>query len=327
MDTHLSARIGVDLGGTKIEAIILNADGTIVQRERCATPKDDYAATLNAVASLVDKLANQAKIPQGIPIGIGAPGAISLKTGKMMNCNSTCLNHQPLTEDLQNLTRRQVRVANDADCFALSEASDGAASEEHLVLGIILGTGVGGGIVSNKRLLPGVNAISGEWGHNTLPINDLQHDVPQALIAQSPTCFCGRKNCVETWLAGPSFERHFEQISNKKLKVPDILNLVRAGDHKAHEWFECYLELLALGLSNVINILDPGAIVFGGGVSNIPELYQRLPNILPKYVFSDTLHTKLVPATFGDSSGVRGAAWLWQADEIKPLLANHSQKI
>lgn len=309
-------RIGIDLGGTKIEIIVMQPDGSISHRQRCATPRGDYQASLEAVASLVRLVSEQAHLPDSLPIGIGTPGAISLKTGLMMNCNSTCLNDQPLVEDLSQMTGRGVRIANDADCFALSEASDGAAKGEASVFGVILGTGVGGGIVIHQQLHQGVNAISGEWGHNTLPIDALELEYKPDFADQRRMCFCGRYNCVETWLAGPSLERSYTFETGTQTTAADIFQRVEASEPAAVKVFGHYQHLLALALANVINILDPAAIVLGGGLSNIDVLYQNLPEFLPRYVFSDTLNTKILKAQHGDSSGARGAAWLWTQEDI-----------
>jgi fructokinase len=313
-------RIGIDLGGTKIELIIMQGDGAISHRQRCDTPQSDYQATLTALNSLITESASKAGLPDKLPIGIGTPGAVSLKTGLMMNCNSTSLNDQPLREDLEKRTGRPVRIANDADCFALSEASDGVGSENSTVFGVILGTGVGGGIVLNKRLNQGVNAISGEWGHNTLPIHALKYPLPASLLESPRLCFCGRQHCVETWIAGPAFEKNFRLQFGESATAPEIMQLVRSGDPLSIMVFEQYQHLLALGLANVINILDPAAIVLGGGLSNIDELYENIPGLLPHYVFSDVIHTKILKAKYGDSSGVRGAAWLWTTREVKQIL-------
>tara|TARA_R110002073_G_scaffold1940_15_gene13630 strand:+ start:1170 stop:2147 length:978 start_codon:yes stop_codon:yes gene_type:complete len=317
---HPQSRIGIDLGGTKIELIVMQSDGAISHRQRCSTPQNDYQATLQALHTLITEVAEKAALPDALPIGIGTPGAVSLKTGLMMNCNSTCLNHQPLREDLEQLSGRKVRIANDADCFALSEASDGAGSDESTVFGVIIGTGVGGGIVINKHLHQGVNAISGEWGHNTLPINALQHPLPARLLESPRDCFCGRHHCVEQWIAGPAFENNFQLQSGEAVSAPEVIQRMRNGDPLSIRVFEQYQHLLALGLSNVINILDPGVIVLGGGLSNIDELYESIPNLLPQYVFSDVVHTRIIKAKYGDSSGVRGAAWLWSHHDINQIL-------
>ena len=314
-------RIGIDLGGTKIEAIALAGNGDIVSRLRVATPKNDYEATLEAIAQVVHRVVKENSLSTKLPIGIGTPGAVSLKTGMLMNCNSTCLNGKPVAADLQQLIDRPVRVANDADCFALSEASDGAAANNSIVFGVILGTGVGGGVIFNQQQAKGVNAICGEWGHTTLALDAYQANENEL---QNPSgrrsCFCGRYNCVETWLAGPSFERSFTDLTGNIYTAPQIMELVKAGDEQATLLFQQYCNLLALALSNVINILDPAVIVLGGGMSNIEAIYNQLPLYLPRYVFSDQLNTSILPARFGDSSGVRGAAWLWSKQETHRII-------
>ena len=306
-------RIGIDLGGTKIEAIIMNGDGQITARTRVPTPKGDYAATLASIAGLVEGLQHEFGLAANLPVGIGTPGAVSFETGLLKNCNSTCLNGQPLREDLEALMQRPVRIANDADCFALSEASDGAAAGAHSVLGVILGTGVGGGLVYEGQLLKGSNAISGEWGHNPLSLLAYQsmpeNDLP--VLGHPRGCYCGRNDCVETWLAGPAFEQSYLALAGQPLKAIDIAALIDRGDAQATALFHQYCNLLALALSTVINIIDPAVIVLGGGMSNIQRLYELVPHYLPRYVFSDHVNTRIKQAVHGDSSGVRGAAWLW----------------
>jgi predicted NBD/HSP70 family sugar kinase len=302
-------RIGIDLGGTKIEAIVMNSDGEITHRQRVGTPKDDYQDAISAIHNLVIDIETDAGIKEALPVGIGTPGAISSKTGLMKNCNSTCLNGMPLLEDLAALMMRPVRIANDADCFVLSEARDGAAKGASNVFGVILGTGAGGGICINQDLVTGINSIAGEWGHNPLPLNNLiTEDAP---VLNHRTCYCGHRDCVETWVAGPAFEKSFENISGQPLSAPDIVVLAEQNDSQAMLVLEHYYNLLALALSTVINILDPEVIVLGGGMSNIESLYHRVPDYLEQYVFTDRVDTKLVKALHGDSGGVRGAAWLW----------------
>ncbi len=270
-------RIGIDLGGTKIEAFALDADGREVFRKRVGTPRDDYAATLKAIASLVSEA--ESSLNQKANVGIGMPGALSRATGLVKNANSTWLNGKPLKQDLEKALGRDVRLENDANCFALSEAVDGAGKDAEIVFGVILGTGVGGGIVFQKKVLEGRNAIGGEWGHNPLPM-PTQADLPM------PDCYCGRKGCIETYLSGPAFER-------------DEKNLER------------YHERLARSLAGVINLLDPDVIVLGGGMSNVQSLYTEVPKLWGRHVFSDRVDTRLLAPVHGDSSGVRGAAWLW----------------
>lgn len=302
-------RIGIDLGGTKIEGIVLGADEVTV-RQRVPTPQDSYSGTVAALMGLVTEL--EAGAGRQMPVGIGTPGAISLATGRMKNCNSTCLNGQPLKDDLGAALGREVRIANDADCFALSEASDGAAAGAHSVFGVILGTGVGGGLVYEGKLLSGVNAICGEWGHNPLPLFAMQPYPGQSIAAPAAgrPCYCGRSDCIEAWLSGPAFARTYELLTGNKVTTPEIVE--RAGsEDAAGQVLNQYAELLALALSGVINIFDPARVVLGGGMSNVDYLYAEVNARLPRYVFSDEVSNEVVRARHGDSSGVRGAAWLW----------------
>ncbi len=282
----------------------MDADGELLQRIRVPTPTDSYEETLGAVAALVADLGTA----RNIPVGIGTPGAISLLTGLMKNCNSTCLNGMPLREDLERKLGRSVRIANDADCFTLSEASDGAAAGSYSVFGVILGTGVGGGICVNQQPVTGVNAISGEWGHNPIALNAVQGGTPPA---PGRRCYCQRSDCVEAWLSGPAFETIYAEQSGTSLPARDIVASAASGDETACQVLDQYHNLLALALSTVINILDPETIVLGGGMSNSESIYEVVPTYLPRYVFSDQINTKIVRAKHGDSSGVRGAAWLW----------------
>lgn len=301
-------RIGIDLGGTKIEAVMLSDEGEVVGRRRASTPQQNYRMTLAAIAELVALLESDiSAIGPNIPVGLATPGSISGFTGRMKNCNSTCLNGQPLREDLQQLLERDVRIANDADCFALSEAQDGSASDCHSVFGVILGTGVGGGVVINKQLLHGPNGIAGEWGHNAMPPQSLQLMVSR----ESRSCYCGRQDCVESWLSGPALEQSYYGLSGQRLKAAQIALKAANGDSLAMGLLEQYSEALAAALAVVINILDPDAVVLGGGLSNIDYLYEQVPQRWGKYIFTDRCKTMLLRAKYGDSSGVRGAAWLW----------------
>ena len=305
------ARIGVDLGGTKIEAALLDDDGSLLQRRRRATPQDDYAATLQGIADLVADLERGAG--SACRVGVGHPGAVSPATGLIKNANSTCLIGHDLKADLQSLLGREVHLANDADCFALSEAVDGAAAGASPVFGVILGTGVGGGIVVNGQLLQGQNAIAGEWGHNPLPR-------PGDDERPGPPCYCGRNGCIETFLSGPGlvndYEQRRDQAARKKTPTPqvaDVLELAKSGDPAARSCLLAYQERLARALATIINVIDPEVIVLGGGLSHITSLYQRVPELWLPHVFSDRVDTRLLPPAHGDSSGVRGAAWLWPA--------------
>jgi predicted NBD/HSP70 family sugar kinase len=296
-------RFGIDLGGTKIELLALNGTGETLWRRRLPTPKGDYSGTLQAIAQLIADA--ETELGGRGTIGIGTPGAISQASGRMKNCNSTWLNGQPLLEDLQQLLSRPVRIANDADCFALSEAVDGAAAGATTVFGVILGTGVGGGIVVRNRLLDGPNAIAGEWGHNPLPW-------PTDDERPGPGCYCGRAGCIETFLSGPGLSRCHRERTGEALEAFQIVERSDAGDPSCGATIEIYEDRLARALAHIINILDPHAIVLGGGLSNCGRLYRSLPLLWGRYVFSDRVDTRLVPPRHGDSSGVRGAAWLWE---------------
>ena len=282
-------RIGIDLGGTKIEAIALEG-GREVLRKRVPTPRGDYAGTIAAVASLVREMGEGT-------VGVGIPGALSRVTGLVKNANSTWLIGKPLKEDLERATGREVRLENDANCFALSEATDGAGRGAGVVFGVILGTGVGGGVVVHGKVLTGPNAIAGEWGHNPLPAPEPE-DLPL------PGCYCGRSGCIETYLSGPGLARDYERASGKALAAEEIVSL-------QDEAVARYEKRLARALASVINVLDPDVIVLGGGMSNVGRLYTEVPRLWSEHVFSDHVATRLVRNAHGDSSGVRGAAWLW----------------
>jgi fructokinase len=300
-------RIGIDLGGTKIEGIVLDAAGEECARLRIATPRGSYHETVQAVAEMVHAL--ESKVGEHCRVGVGHPGAISPDTGLIKNANSIVLNGQPLARDLKRaLGRGDVRLSNDANCFAVSEAADGAGRGVSVVFGVILGTGVGGGIIIEGRSLVGAQAIAGEWGHNALPL-------PRDDERPGPACYCGRRGCIETWLSGPAFERQFAEIAGRKLRATDIARAAHDGDVQATQCFEAYCDRLARGLASVINLLDPNVIVLGGGLSNMQPLYERVPHLWKRYVFSepDSISTSLAPPRHGDSSGVRGAAWLWPA--------------
>lgn len=297
-------RIGVDLGGTKIEAIAMQENGDIVVRRRIATPSGGMQATLIALQSLIQQVEEQAG--QCGTIGIGMPGAISPATGLIKNSNSVCLNGQAFVQELETLLGREVRVANDADCMTLSEAVDGAGQGAQTVFGMILGTGVGGGIVVQGQLLQGPNAIAGEWGHNPLPWPN-QSELP------GPGCYCGKSSCIETWLSGPGLCRDYAQENGQQLPAEAIVQAAEQGDERANRAMRRYEDRLARSLASVINLLDPQVCVLAGGMSNIQRLYREVPARLQDYVFSDRVDTLIKPALHGDSSGVRGAAWLWPA--------------
>lgn len=295
-------RLGVDLGGTKIEIVGLAADGRELLRRRIATPQGDYRATLTAIAGLVAEA--EAELGQTGSVGIGIPGAESLRSGLIKNANSTCLIGQPLRHDLQTLLRREVRLANDANCFALSEAIDGAGRDVETVFGVILGTGVGGGIVIRRQVLVGANAIAGEWGHNPLP-RLAAADQP------APDCYCGHRGCIETYLSGPGLTADHARHTGETRDAASIECRAAAGDAACEATLRRYEDRLGRALAGVINILDPQVIVLGGGLSNMQRLYRHLPACCAPYVFSDAVDTRFLPPVHGDSSGVRGAAWLW----------------
>tara|TARA_Y100001934_G_scaffold133885_1_gene162014 strand:- start:973 stop:1872 length:900 start_codon:yes stop_codon:yes gene_type:complete len=290
--------IGIDLGGTKTESIILDENGKEVERLRKETPKN-YNGTLDTICELVKYL--EEKYKSKCSVGVGTPGALSKETDCIKGGNSTWLNGRPLKKDIELRLNRKIFFENDANCFALSEAYDGAGSKHEIVFGVIIGTGVGGGLVIDKKIINGFNNITGEWGHNQMPVgsNDKwnRHD-----------CYCGKKGCIETFLSGPGFSKHYYDLFNEKLDARIIQENANNGDEKALEFIFQYLDYLARGLAQVINIIDPGAIVLGGGVSNMKQIYGNINAKLKKYVFSDTVNTEVVKNKFGDSSGVRGAA-------------------
>jgi predicted NBD/HSP70 family sugar kinase len=285
----MALRIGIDLGGTKIEAIVLDGSREVF-RKRIASPRGDYAATLQAIKGLVDE------VGEGT-VGIGIPGCISPHTGLVKGANSTWLIGKPLKQDLERTLGREVRVENDANCFALSEAIDGAGAGAGVVFGVILGTGVGGGIAVQGSIITGINAIAGEWGHNPLP-------APEALDLPLPPCYCGRSGCIETYLSGPGLARDHERLTGSRLPPEEIVSL-------QDEALARYEARLARALASVINVLDPDVIVLGGGMSNVARLYTEVPRLWGRHVFSDQVATRLARPAHGDASGVRGAAWLW----------------
>jgi fructokinase len=300
------AQIGIDLGGTKIEAIALAADAVVAPRRRISTPRD-YTGTLDAITRLVAEL--EAETGRTGTVGIGIPGVVTRATGLVKNANSTWLNGRPLQADLQARLARPVRVANDANCFALSEAIDGAGRGFETVFGVILGTGVGGGIAIRQRLHDGPNQIAGEWGHNPLPWPD-----PAEL--PGPSCYCGRTGCIETFLSGPGLSLDHEAATGEHLEPAVMVERAARGDAAAEATLRRYESRMARGLASIINVVDPDVIVLGGGLSNIGRLYERVPELWAAFVFSDRVVTRLVRNLHGDSSGVRGAAWLWPDDAL-----------
>ena len=297
-------RIGIDLGGTKIEGIAIAPDGGEVVRTRIAAPRGDYQHTLDAVCSLVDAIERDAG--EGGTVGVGIPGTISPATGLVKNANSTWLIGKPLGEDLPRLLGRSVRFANDANCFALSEATDGAGAGAATVFGVIVGTGCGGGVVVGGRVLVGANAIAGAWGHNPLP-------APRGDEIPGPPCYCGRRGCTEQFLSGPALARDYRESGGGSMTAAEIAARAAAGEALAETALSRYAERMARALASIINVIDPDVVVLGGGVSNIERLYTLVPQMWSPYVFSDRVATRLVRARHGDSSGVRGAAWLWDA--------------
>lgn len=296
--------IGIDLGGTKVEVLLLDAQGHERFRKRLPTPQGQYGETLHTIQQLVTEAEQQAG--QTCTVGIGTPGAISPATGLMKNSNSVVLNGKPLQADLENLLQRRIRIENDANCFALSEATDGAAAGAAVVFGVIVGTGTGAGIVVHGKVLTGANAIGGEWGHNPLPW-------PQADELPGKPCYCGKHGCIETWLSGTGFAKEYQQASGVSRKAAEVVELAGQGDALEEQLLQAYEERMAKSLAHIINILDPDAIVLGGGMSNIQRLYANVPARWGRYVFSDQVSTRLLAPRYGDSSGVRGAAWLGMA--------------
>lgn len=294
-------RIGVDLGGTKISAIALDPDGDMLARARCDTPRDDYSGTLEAIANLVAGLERETGSRGSI--GIAIPGTLSSLTGLVKNANSTWLIGEAFDRDLSARLGRPVRVENDANCFALSEASDGAAADAATVFGVILGTGVGGGLVVGGRPLPGRDGIAGEWGHNPLPW-------PRDDELPGPACYCGRRGCIETFLSGPALAREAGTACGRA-----AVAAAEAGERRAADALERYVERLGRALAHVINIFDPHVVVLGGGLSELPRLYSETPPRLAGWVFSDRPDTPIVAPRYGADSGVRGAAWLWRTEE------------
>ncbi len=300
--------IGVDFGGTKIEAAALSADGQFLSRHREPNP-GNYDAAVRLVKDLIGRAETEARLRDkslgDMTIGIGSPGSASPRTGVMRNSNSTYLNGRRFREDLEAAMGQPVRLANDANCLALSEALDGAAKGAKGVFAVIMGTGCGGGVTFNGHLVEGANGVAGEWGHMPLPW-------PKEGEWPGPTCWCGQKGCLEMWVSGTGFARDFKAVTGKDTKSEDIITAMRAGDADAEAAFDRLLDRLGRGLAAIVNILDPDVFVFGGGLSNAQEMYDRLHAKVEPYVFSDSWSAKLVPAKWGDSSGVRGAAHLWK---------------
>jgi len=302
--TNPAIRIGIDLGGTKIEALALDRTGSELLRYRVPTPRDDYWGTIGAIAGLVRRL--ETETGSAGTVGAGIPGSVSRRTGLIKNSNSTWLNGMPLAEDLSKALEREVRVANDANCLAISEATDGAAAGARVVFGVILGTGCGGGLAVDGHVHAGPNGLGGEWGHNPLPW-------PSGGECPGPACYCGKKGCLEMWISGTGVARDFLEATGRALTTREIVAEAGSGGSEASAAMERFGDRLARGLASVINVLDPDVLVFGGGLSLYQRIYTELPERLSQYVFGGEAETVLVQARYGDSSGVRGAAWLWPA--------------
>lgn len=295
-------RIGIDLGGTKIEGIVLAPEGCVIARERITAPRGDYGATLAALAGLTGRL--QAAAGRQVTVGIGMPGSLSPSTGHVQNANSTWLNGRPLEKDLTDLLGYPLRFSNDANCFALSEAVDGAGAGERTVFGVILGTGCGGGIVRDGHIINGPRRIGGEWGHTPLPWAESDEYPGQ-------TCWCGRKGCMETWVSGTALEADYRRAGGEALSTPEIAAKAAAGDARAVLTLERHAGRLARGLAAITNILDPNVIILGGGLSRLMHLYEVVPRLMAPYIFADDRAVVVKPPKWGDASGARGAAWLW----------------
>jgi fructokinase len=304
---EIGMRIGIDLGGTKIEALAIDEHGMELARHRVDTPRDDYDATIKAIVALVQRM--ESETGKTGTVGAGIPGTISRVTGLVKNANSTWLNGRPFHRDLIATLGREVRVANDANCLAVSEATDGAAAGVRFVYGVILGTGCGGGVALEGCVHDGPNGAAGEWGHNPLPW-------PKPEESPGPACYCGKSGCMEMWVSGTGIALDYKNVTGRARTTREIVADFAAGDQAAAETVERFEDRLARGLSNVINILDPDVIVVGGGVSRMEHIYEALPKLLPKYVFGGEASTPVVQAKYGDSSGVRGAAWLWPNKRI-----------
>lgn len=294
-------KLGIDLGGTKTEVVVLDPGLNPVFRERVATPAHSYDEILQAILRLVRRAESALEV--NTSVGIATPGAISPDSGRLRNSNTVCLNQRPVAEDLAALLGREIRIENDANCFALSEAINGAGSGQRVVFGVIIGTGTGGGLVVDGRLVNGPHRISGEWGHNPLPW--LRREDGR------PSCYCGKQACIETFLSGPGLARNFERRFGRALESREILAAAAAGDQECAEMLAAYHDQMARALAHLINILDPDVIVLGGGMSNIDSIYAEVPALLPRYVFSDFVATPILRARHGDASGVFGAALLW----------------
>lgn len=340
----MNVKIGIDFGGTKTEIIALKGEnGKELFRKRIPTARNNYSKTIEDLKNLV--LEVEQTLGQSASVGMGMTGLVDREGGYAKNANTTWVNGQPLRPDLEKALGRSVRIENDANCFAVSEAVDGAGKGYDVVFGAILGTGCGGGLVVNKRVIAGVNNIAGQWGHNPLPYTrrvarlgmsnekfftqfnheetkGIEHTVTDKAWMEHPgeVCFCGKRGCLETWISGTGFKMDYHRVEKSELSTHDIIANARKGEKKAVFALERYADRLARGLSSVINLIDPDIIVLGGGMSNVEEIYDMVPQVWAKYIDSDIIKTKIVPPRFGDSSGVRGAAWLWPEEEHQQAL-------
>ncbi|MFA5593467.1 MAG: ROK family protein [Micavibrio sp.] len=343
MQQQSSARIGIDFGGTKTEIIALDAgNGKELYRKRIPTVRGDYQATLKSFVDLIEEA--EGIIGSAATIGFGIPGTISQDTGCVKNANSTWMNGQPMKRDIEALLGREVRIQNDANCLTVSEATDGAGKGASVVFGVIIGTGCGGGVVVDGRPISGRNGIGGEWGHNPLPYprvftpSPLPHGFDEDAVnnrkgitsftndkawseCPGPACYCGKAGCQELWISGTGFKEDYRRVTGEDLSTHDVIANMKKGEKKAVAAYDRYADRLARALSVVINVLDPDVIVLGGGMSNVDALYKDVPALWGKYIFSDFVHTQLKPPVHGDSSGVRGAAWLWREGETPQAIA------
>ena len=302
-------RIGIDLGGTKIEGRAFSLEGEEIDRIRVSTPRDDYPGTVNSIAEVTEALEHKAQ--SQATVGVGIPGTIVRGTGLVKNANSTWLNGMPLERDLSARLRREVRCANDANCLAISEAIDGAAAGYPIVFGVILGTGCGGGVAIEGRVHNGPNGLAGEWGHNSLPLQTAEE-------WPGPECYCGRFGCIEKWISGSGLERDFLAHTGKALRGPEVVDLSEAGDPEAMAALDRLEDRIARSFAGLVHVLDPDALVIGGGLSRLDRLYRNVPALLSKYTFGGPVDTPILKALHGDASGVRGAAWLWPAEANAP---------
>lgn len=297
-------KIGIDLGGTKISAVVMSKDNTVLKQLRIPSPQGSYEKTMQALIQVINEL--ESTLSHKAQIGIGLPGSISPKTGLIQNANSTWLIGKPLDKDLMQAMDREIRFANDADCFALSEATDGAAAGKQNVFGVIVGTGCGGSLIINQKIVTGPRGISGEWGHTPLPWPDHSE-------VNATKCWCGQNGCLETWISGTGLGKDHERVTGESIPAKEVVERAEEGDQSALQTLDRHASRLARGLAVIVNIIDPDVIVLGGGLSNVSSLYQKVPEAMKPYIFSDNKEVAIVPPEYGDDSGVRGAAWLWNS--------------